>query len=469
MKRKALILGAGITGLAAGWQLAEAGYDVVVVEKEDAAGGQARTIKHNGFMLDLGAHKIFTVMEHVQKILEDLAGDELLVRPKKGRIRYGERYLPFPVGVKDMVSSMPFKKLMFLTLSLMKARISNIFIRKNPTTYEEWFVVNYGRAIYEEFVKEATEKIWGVASNLSADLAKRRVTSPTLWELLKQYLLGVKINRVTSADTFYYPKHGCQIFVDRLRERIEARGGHVLLSTTAAKVTTRAERVTDVDLSTGEKVSFGEQDVLITTIPKRSFAKILDRELPGEVDYALTLLRERNLLLVYIMLKQEHVMEENWIFYPEREFLFNRIFEQKNCSPYMVPEGHTVLCAEMTCHADQRYSAASRKYIVDRMIDSLHQIGLIKKENVCDTYTIFLEHAYPLWDVMYKERLETVLRHFDRYSNLYSVGRQGGFVYGGIADCMDIGLVTARFIASGAPHEKWAEERKKFDRYVVID
>lgn len=471
MAKKAIILGGGITGLTAGFKLAEAGYEIVVIEKEDQLGGQARTIKRGGYYLDLGAHKIFTVMEHAHKFLADLAGDDLLTRPKKGRIRYGDVYLPFPVGVKDMVRQLPFTKLAYLTMSLMKAKLANLFRKKDPKTYEDWFVINYGRGIYREFVQEATEKIWGVASNLSADLAKRRVTSPNLWELIKQTVFGIKINRVTSTDIFYYPKYGCQIFPDRLADRIKAlgAGNRVLLSTTVDKIVTQDHRISAMHLSNGEKIDLNQGDVVISSIPKRSFANILDQPLPGDVEYHLMLLRERNMLLIYIMLDQEQVMEDNWIFFPEARFPFNRLFEQKNCSPFMVPEGKTMLCAEMTCHVDQHFTESSRAFIVGKAIQSLHDIGLIDKAKVCDTHTIYLEHAYPLWDVSYKEHVDKVMGYLDSFNNLYTVGRQGGFVYGGIADCVDIGLVTAKFISDGRRREEWPKERTRFDDYVVVD
>ncbi len=65
MPKKAIILGAGITGLSAGWILSENGYQVQVIEKSDILGGMSATFKHNDYFLDYGPHKIFTVMPHI--------------------------------------------------------------------------------------------------------------------------------------------------------------------------------------------------------------------------------------------------------------------------------------------------------------------------------------------------------------------------------------------------------------------
>ena len=61
------------------------------------------------------------------------------------------------------------------------------------------------------------------------------------------------------------------------------------------------------------------------------------------------------------------------------------------------------------------------------------------------------------------------MSYLDAFGNLYSVGRQGGFVYGGIADCLDIGLVTAKFVCEGRDRSQWPAERRKFDDYTVVD
>ncbi|PKA60610.1 Protoporphyrinogen oxidase, mitochondrial [Apostasia shenzhenica] len=48
------VVGAGISGLAAAYELAVAGAEVVVYEKEDYLGGHARTVTVDGVDLDLG-------------------------------------------------------------------------------------------------------------------------------------------------------------------------------------------------------------------------------------------------------------------------------------------------------------------------------------------------------------------------------------------------------------------------------
>ncbi|MFN2289223.1 MAG: phytoene desaturase family protein [Chromatocurvus sp.] len=51
---KTIVIGAGFAGLAAACHLARGGFDVVVVERHDQAGGRARTFTEEGFRFDMG-------------------------------------------------------------------------------------------------------------------------------------------------------------------------------------------------------------------------------------------------------------------------------------------------------------------------------------------------------------------------------------------------------------------------------
>lgn len=65
MKKKVVVIGAGISGLAASALLAHSGkFDVTVLEKNSGPGGRARQFKENGFIFDLGPswymmHEVF--------------------------------------------------------------------------------------------------------------------------------------------------------------------------------------------------------------------------------------------------------------------------------------------------------------------------------------------------------------------------------------------------------------------------
>ena len=54
MRKKAVVIGAGFSGLAAASTLAFQGYDVTVIEKNSTPGGRARKFEIGGFTFDMG-------------------------------------------------------------------------------------------------------------------------------------------------------------------------------------------------------------------------------------------------------------------------------------------------------------------------------------------------------------------------------------------------------------------------------
>ena len=60
-----VIVGAGVSGLSLAQFLAEAGVEVVVVERLQEPGGLARSFRYEGFVFDVGPHRFHTSNPHV--------------------------------------------------------------------------------------------------------------------------------------------------------------------------------------------------------------------------------------------------------------------------------------------------------------------------------------------------------------------------------------------------------------------
>ncbi len=54
MNLKIIIIGSGFSSLSASCYLAQAGYDVTILEKNSTVGGRARQLKKEGFTFDIG-------------------------------------------------------------------------------------------------------------------------------------------------------------------------------------------------------------------------------------------------------------------------------------------------------------------------------------------------------------------------------------------------------------------------------
>ena len=94
---------------------------------------------------------------------------------------------------------------------------------------------------------------------------------------------------------------------------------------------------------------------------------------------------------------------------------------------------------------------------------------MINRNQVEECFTKTIEYAYPVYEIGYNEKAHTVLSCLDSYKNLYSIGRNGGFNYVGMIDCVDIGLTTVEHILHKKSKKDWIKLREHFSTYSVVD
>jgi protoporphyrinogen oxidase len=77
------------------------------------------------------------------------------------------------------------------------------------------------------------------------------------------------------------------------------------------------------------------------------------------------------------------------------------------------------------------------------------QIGLTKPSAVVDGYVVRQPKAYPVYDHMYKERVNDVREALKQYPGLYLVGRNGMHKYNNQDHSMMTAMLAAKNIVAG--------------------
>jgi UDP-galactopyranose mutase len=171
MVKSFVIIGAGFAGAVSARELAEAGHQVLVVERRDHIAGNAYDVKdfHDILIHQYGPHIFHTNSERIFNYLSQFTE----WRPYEHRVRGvvdGKEY-PFPIN-RDTLN-----QLYGLDLTEQQAAeyLEKVREPRDPVQTSEDVVLNsVGRDLYEKFFLNYTKKQWGLdPSQLKAGVAAR--------------------------------------------------------------------------------------------------------------------------------------------------------------------------------------------------------------------------------------------------------------------------------------------------------
>ncbi len=449
------VIGAGPAGLTAAYLLAGRGVDVTVLEADDQVGGISRTARYKGFRFDIGGHRFFTKIGPVQRIWDEVLGDEFLTVPRLSRIYYGGRFLDYPLKPVNALRSLGPWKAVLIVLSYLKARF-----RPSPEeeNFEQWVSNRFGRRLYETFFKTYTEKVWGLpCTEISAEWAAQRIKGLSLARaILSAASLNKRSNTIkTLIDEFRYPRLGPGQMWEMCRDRVEERGGRVLLRHRVDEIAVEEGRVVDVRAQTpmGERRFRAEH--VISSMPLRSLIRALDPTPELEVCQAAKGLRYRDFILVALIVDAPHLFPDNWIYVHTPGVQVGRIQNFKNWSAALVPDAErTCVGMEYFCFEGDGLWVSEDAELVRLATRELSELGLVDPGLVLDGTVVRMPKAYPIYDFAYRDCVARIRSHIDPIRNLHTVGRNGMHKYNN----QDHSMLTAMMAVwnmEGARHDIW--------------
>lgn len=469
MRGPVVVLGGGVAGLAAGHYLSRAGWPVTLVERAPVLGGLCGSFQAGDFTLDHGPHKLYSVVPGILDEIRELLGDRLIEHKKRNRIRLLGRYLDYPLRLTNLLPLLGPLRAARMGLGYAGAVAGGLFDGQEPANYEEYILKRFGRGVYELVFEPLATKVWGDPRQLSADLARARIPSGGAAELILRLLKLKENTEDVDAPFFYYPRGGFGQWPERLAEEMRRAGGKILTSASPVALERVGGRVRSVTVEADGARQRIECDTLVSSIPIHALAGLLH---PGstEVEDDARRLRLRDLALVFLVVKRDRLLEDHWIFFPERRYPFNRLFEQKAMDEAMGPPGRTALCCDLTCDAGDATWSAPDEELVKRCFDSLVQAGLVGPDELETGFVRRFRSFYPMYTVDYRQRLGQVYERLRVAENLVPTGRLGMFNYNNSDHCLDMG----RFIAGGmgeglTPREIWSGLEERVRSYRIID
>ena len=485
--KKVIIIGAGPAGLTAGYELLKdnEGYEVVILEEDKQVGGISKTVRYNGNRMDIGGHRFFSKDENVMKFWEDLmpiqgapsyddkklnrekplkeGGPDpekedkvMLVRDRVSRIYYLKKFFDYPVSLKlETFTNMGLVRTIKSGFSYLKS----IFVKKEETSLENFYINRFGKVLYGMFFEKYTEKLWGRhPSVISADWGSQRVKGLSITAVIKDMFRKIFNPRSKKVETslieqFWYPKYGPGQLWETLADEFEKKGGKILKEHSVQKINIEGNKIVSVECVHDGKIEVFSGDIFISSMPLKDLVEDMKEEVvPEDIKKIATGLPYRDFMTVGLLLKKldlknktkiqtlGNIVPDCWIYVQEPDVKLGRIQIFNNWSPYMVskPEEQVWIGLEYFCNEGDEYWNMSDEEFTKFAIKELVSMGIIEENDVLDSHRERVKKAYPAYFDTYDE-IDKLIAYLNEFDNLYCVGRNGQHRYNN----MDHSMVTA--------------------------
>jgi len=434
LPERALIVGAGITGLSTAYFLAKKGIGSLVVERRPNIGGMAVPVEVGGVRMWQGVHLLHASSKENRALVEELARlmrpDCLLVRPS-AKVFYGGYYLSYPLVLQELVARFGFRTLVASTLH----GFSFAFEKKalNPTfeSFEDVARRAFGEQVYRMFFADYTRKLLGVeAKEIDAEWALKRLPLPSFRRLIKGLLpwagfRGASAHDMTGEAQFV-GEDGMTSLVTGLVQACKEK----LTLALNCEVTeihwgkNGVEKVV-VRKEDGKHEEFSDVFV-VSTMPLPSLLRCLVPRPPQDVETASSKLRFRGVTFVGFVFENRPSLKSDWVYVQEESFVFNRIGDISRFTR------NPLLVAEVSEERAIRVGG----YLVEKVLYDLRRLpGLENLGNPSWVGVTKESFAYPLWHRGFRKDLEKVFAFLASINGLYSIGRQGAFEYLNMDEC----------------------------------
>ncbi len=396
-----------------------------------------------------------------------MLGDDLLDRPRHGRIRIASRWVHFPLKPQDLALNLP---LSFSTGAFRDALLKP-FASGSTETFADVLERGLGRTICREFYFPYAEKIWGVPpAELDAEQARRRVSASSFGKMLGKVLRSVPGLKPKGGGRFFYPRRGFGQVSDAYHAAAVEAGADVRLKTTVTGVEVEGGRAVAVRVRCDDIDERLAARQVLSTIPLPVLVRSVAPAAPTDVLASTSSLEYRSMVLAYLVLETEQFTEYDAHYFPGADVRITRLSEPKNYG-LATETGLTVLCAEIPCrHGDTVWNATDAE-LQTLLIEALEGAGLPVRVPVRALESRRLMQAYPIYTRGYQAHFGRLDEWIGGVGGLVTFGRQGLFAHDNThhALAMAYDAVDCLDDRGELDRARWAEHRREFERHVVED
>src|SRR4051794_35937525 len=203
-----LIIGAGPTGLGAGYRLRELGYqNFLMLEARSKVGGLASSeVSANGFTYDIGGHVLFSHYEYFDRLFDKLMQGEYQELLRESWVWMCDRFLPYPF--QNNIKYLPREVVLECLMGLIEAQ-KQPFDLARFANFEEFIRGVFGAGIAKYFMMPYNFKVWAhPPCMMNKEWIGERVSVVDIKRVLGNVVLDRDEVTWGPNATFKYPRYG---------------------------------------------------------------------------------------------------------------------------------------------------------------------------------------------------------------------------------------------------------------------
>lgn len=411
--RGIVILGAGMAGCGAAYQLSQEGIRPLMFDDRPAIGGHASTrATPDGFIFDDGPHISFTKDKRFQELLAN-AVDGKFERINACVNNYWQgHWIKHPAHAN--LHGLPTDLIIKCIQELVEA---NAATPPKIDNYQQWLEAAYGPTFANTFPGEYTKKYHTTeAKNLTTDWLGPRLYRGDLATVLRG-ALEPETPSLHYIDDFRYPTdRGFVAYFDKFAPLAEKS-----FNSTAVEVDPRERTVRFAD---GRVVGFKQ---LISSIPLPTLLPII-KGAPTDVVEASQKLTTSKAVIVNIGLKREDITRAHWTYFYDADIIFARLSFPHLLSPNTVPKGCGAIQAEVYFSDKYRPLQQTPESLIPEVIASLRKCGLMRDDDEIAHTSAWLTSGNIIFDHDRPAAIKKVRDYLDEIG-IHACGRYGDWGY----------------------------------------
>ena len=267
---RAVVIGAGVGGLAAAHDMAKQGHEVHLVEASPVLGGQVRTFEIGGGRIESFYHHLFRSDTVVAGLIDELGlGEDLEWIESRVGMLVGDRVFRF-TGALDLLRFTPVSLLTRLRLGLSALWLRRVadWERYEGQRAAEWITRAAGR--------EGYERVWGPLLRAKFGDHAPDVAMPWFWS--KIYLrFASREGGPLAKEQLGYLRGSFGRMVDALAAAITEHGGTIHAGRPVHRIVVEDGRATGVELEPAEDGGDPEllpADIVLATVASPVLARL---------------------------------------------------------------------------------------------------------------------------------------------------------------------------------------------------